>query len=91
MSALLNEEWQDKAACRGPHVDLFFPPVITERREEKRVRELKAKSICAQCAVTDDCLSHALEVGEHHGVWGGTNEIERRHMLAQLELDQAGA
>ncbi len=84
MSALLNEEWQDKAACRGPHGDVFFPPIITERREEKRERERKAKSICAQCAVTDECLSHALEEGEHHGVWGGTNETERRRMLLGL-------
>lgn len=81
MSAMLEEEWQDKAACRGPQAEVFFPPPRTERRDEKAERESRAKSICRQCSVVDDCLDHALAVGEAHGIWGGHNEIERRNML----------
>lgn len=83
MSALFEEEWQDDAACRGPHVDVFFPPPRNERREERFAREQRAKAICVQCAVTEECLNHALTARENHGVWGGTNEIERRQILDQ--------
>ncbi len=81
MSALPVEEWQDKAACRGPQSSLFFPPPRTEPRDEKIEREALAKSICNQCSVVTDCLTHALDVGEVHGIWGGRNEIERRNLL----------
>ena len=81
MSALLVEEWQDRAACRGPQAAVFFPPPRTERRDEKAEREARAKAICGQCSVIADCLDHALDVGEAHGIWGGRNEIERRNML----------
>ncbi|HCB34477.1 MAG TPA: WhiB family transcriptional regulator [Acidimicrobiaceae bacterium] len=84
MSALPEVEWQDKAACRGPQAGVFFPPTTTESRNEKLERERRAKAICRQCSVIDDCLSHALATGEQHGVWGGANEIERRSMLFRL-------
>ena len=86
MSALLVDQWQDKAACRGPQARVFFPPPRTERRDEKAEREALAKAICDQCSVVDDCLEHALQVGEQHGIWGGRNEIERRNLL----LERAG-
>jgi len=76
-------EWQERAACRGPHASVFFPPSHTERRDDKRVRELRAKDICATCAVQRPCLDYALEIGEQHGIWGGMNEIERRALLAE--------
>ncbi len=74
-------EWQLLAACRGPHASVFFPPSHTEKRNEKRQRESKAKGICATCPVRQNCLEYALKVGEQHGIWGGLNEIERRHLL----------
>ena len=81
MSALLVEEWQDKAACRGPQADVFYPPPRTEPRAERAEREARAKAICGRCSVIDECLEHALAVGEMYGIWGGHNEIERRRML----------
>ena len=74
-------EWQLKAACRGPHASVFFPPPYLEKRDERRAREERAKGICADCAVRGDCLQYALEIGERHGIWGGLNEIERRDLL----------
>ena len=28
-----------------------------------------------------ECLDHAVEFGETHGIWGGLNEHERRQLL----------
>lgn len=79
MSVLHAEElWQDKAACRGPHTALFFPPSHFERKDDKEAREARAKSICAACPVRKPCLSYALRIREPHGIWGGLNEVERR-------------
>lgn len=80
MSALAEPTWHDQAACRGPQAVVFFPPVLTERRNEKYARERRAKAICGGCAVTTDCLEHALTNGEHHGIWGGMSESERRNL-----------
>lgn len=82
MSALAEPTWNDKAACRGPQAQVFFPPSLGERRDEKIDRENRARAICAQCSVITDCLEHALAQSEHHGIWGGKNENERRNLAA---------
>ena len=84
MSAQQVEEmWQLKAACRGPHATVFFPPAHFERKDEKAEREMRAKGICATCVVRSDCLDYAVEIREPHGIWGGLNENERKALLAQ--------
>lgn len=83
MSAMsVDMDWQMTAACRGPQAAVFFPPPHFERKEEKRERERKAKAICAQCSVQEDCLRYAVGIREHHGIWGGLNEQERKVLLA---------
>ena len=83
MSAVRTEEiWQIKAECRGPQAVVFFPPPQFERKEEKRERELRAKAICSECSVKNDCLQYAIEIREQHGIWGGLNEAERKQLLA---------
>ena len=77
----LGELWQYRAACRGPHSTIFFPPSRLERRPDKRRREQRAKEICANCAVRLDCLNYAVEIREQHGIWGGLTEKERRPLL----------
>ncbi|MDE3203428.1 MAG: WhiB family transcriptional regulator [Acidobacteriota bacterium] len=79
VSVLHAEElWQDRAACRGPHTSLFFPPSHFERKDDKEARESQAKAICAACPVRKPCLAYALRIREPHGIWGGLNEVERR-------------
>ncbi len=73
--------WQLKAACRGPQAVVFFPPTTFERKDEKLEREVRAKSICAQCAVRQPCLDYAIKIREPHGIWGGLNEAERRTLI----------
>ncbi|MDQ3980182.1 MAG: WhiB family transcriptional regulator [Actinomycetota bacterium] len=76
------ELWQDRAACRGPQAAVFFPPSHLERKEERDVRERRAKAICAICPVRRPCLDYALRIREPHGIWGGLNEVERKQLIA---------
>ena len=89
MSALRTDEsWQVKAACRGPHASVFFPPSQFERKDEKEARESRAKSICATCSVRRECLDYAIRIREPHGIWGGLNELERRTLLRNRERER---
>lgn len=67
--------WQQRAACRGGRVELFFPPVEQEADE--------AKAVCARCEVREPCLEAALVAGETFGVWGGLTSQERRSLIAK--------
>lgn len=64
--------WLERAECRGMDTALFFPS-----RGEPAV---EAKQACARCPVAAECLDAALADGEHHGVWGGKSERQRRLM-----------
>jgi WhiB family redox-sensing transcriptional regulator len=75
--------WQFKARCRGSDANVFFPPTHLEGKEERTLREAQAKAICAECVVQRSCLDFALTTREGHGIWGGLNELERRHAIAR--------
>jgi len=75
-----NQLWHLDAACRGPNQSIFFPPVRTERRKDKRLREQRAKEICFDCPVLEDCRDFAFTIKEQHGIWGGLTENERREI-----------
>ena len=62
--------WRDSALCAQVGGDWFFP--------DKGGTTLHAKRVCAACPVRPECLRHALDVGEDHGVWGGLAPRERR-------------
>jgi len=79
----IDDNWQLKAACRGPQSVVFFPPAQFERKEDKLHREARAKEICFDCDVRPDCLDYAIEILEPHGIWGGLNEVERKAFLSQ--------
>lgn len=72
------DDWQLDALCRGGHAYLFFPPSTFERKDERERRELKAKAICGVCPVKDPCCTHAIQIREPFGIWGGLTEVERR-------------
>jgi WhiB family redox-sensing transcriptional regulator len=78
----VDDEWQIRAACRGPHSEVFYPPTSFERRDEKAAREARAKEICRTCPVKSPCLEYALKIRENHGIWGGLSEAERRNLVA---------
>lgn len=87
MSAQTHEDdWQLRAACRGPHATVFFPPPRFERKHERLAREAAAKAICATCTVRRECLEYSLAIREPHGIWGGLTESERKLLLAQGDV-----
>lgn len=73
-------DWQLQAACRDADAATFFHPE-NERGEARTDRVRAAKRICQSCPVLTQCLRHALEAGERHGIWGGMSEEERRILL----------
>jgi WhiB family redox-sensing transcriptional regulator len=75
---LPDESWRQYAACKGEQADCFYPPVEGETREQRQLREKKAKQICSSCSVRLACLNYAIEQHETYGIWGGLNETERR-------------
>jgi WhiB family redox-sensing transcriptional regulator len=71
---LLEERpWAVYSACREADPEIFFAST--------RADERAALAVCGTCAVADHCLEFALETRERFGVWGGTNERERRRLL----------
>ncbi|MFJ9472470.1 WhiB family transcriptional regulator [Streptomyces caniferus] len=64
-----------RPACADEDPELFFPigdtgPALLQIAE--------AKAVCRRCVLMESCLQGALDRNERHGVWGGTDEDERR-------------
>lgn len=72
LTPLLDEAWMATARCRTLPPSVFFPVDLTG--------VVRAKRICATCAVSGTCLEYALDNNLEHGVWGGTSERQRRKM-----------
>jgi WhiB family redox-sensing transcriptional regulator len=66
-------DWRDHAACRHTPTDSFYP-ASPEAAEF-------AISICRRCPVAIECLRTALDLGEHHGIWGGTTPDQRKNIM----------
>lgn len=75
-------DWQLKALCRYMDPELFFA-CDRESRPCRIRRERAAKEICGRCVVQPECRSHAIAAGEAFGVWGGTDETERRFLAGR--------
>lgn len=71
------DDWRDDAACRDEDPDLFFPIGTTG---PALMPEAEAKAVCGRCPVREPCLRWAVEAGQDLGIWGGTNETERRRL-----------
>jgi len=66
--------WMSWAIC--PETD---PTLFDSTNNTGAIR--KAKRICANCPVRDECLEWAIERDER-GIWGGLTEPERRRYQA---------
>ena len=69
--------WRAYARCLGMDPDVFHPPGDADEAAAP------ARAICAVCPVREPCLEHAITDREHHGVWGGLTERERRRLVRQ--------
>ena len=79
--------WRSASICRDTDPDLFFPVGTTGHALTQIAR---AKEVCGECPVSDQCLEFALETNQDSGIWGGTSEEERRVMRrAQLAISRA--
>ncbi len=76
------EWWRTLAACRGVATDLFFP--AGDVAPEPVAQAERAKAICAECVVREECLQFALTTRQEFGIWGGTTESERRTLRRRL-------
>ena len=76
-------EWQLDAACAGLDTALFYQ-ADNERGSSVRLREKKAKAICARCPVIANCLKDAIANNETYGVWGGMSADERYRLINNL-------
>lgn len=74
------EEWHLESACVDVDPEIFFLPDRI-RGVEKLRYEARAKAICADCTVREQCLQYSLEREEPFGVWGGLSEDERFRLL----------
>ena len=69
-----DQTWRGvRGVCRSVDPEVFFP-APNEASDT-------AIALCRTCDVQGACLAWALEVGDCHGVWGGTTARERRAML----------
>ena len=84
----IDPSWRGAAHCRRDNAVFFFAPPHFERKPEKDARESVARALCAACPVQVQCLEHALTVREPHGIWGGLNELERKHALRKREAQR---
>jgi hypothetical protein len=67
--------WHADAACRGVGTATFFPVLVGDPAPTR-----DAKTLCASCTVTAECLSTALDDPTTVGVWAGTTARGRRAM-----------
>jgi WhiB family transcriptional regulator, redox-sensing transcriptional regulator len=71
-----DEGWEERAACRGADVELFFS---VEEEDQKRALEF-----CARCEVRSECLEYAVANREMYGIWGGMPESDRRSLIRDM-------
>ena len=72
--------WRDHALCRDTDPELFFPVGSTG---VALVQIDRARQVCGQCTVRDECLDYALDTNQDSGIWGGLSEEERRVIRRQ--------
>lgn len=81
----VDRSWRAVANCHDLPAGLFFP----EANDHHGRRE--AKAVCAGCSVRAECLDYAVSTGEHHGIWGGVTERERRRIVTRSRAATGGA
>jgi WhiB family transcriptional regulator, redox-sensing transcriptional regulator len=76
--------WRERAACLGAATDLFFPVGAAGAAGGAADETRRARQICASCPVRQQCLAYALASGQQYGIWGGSDEQERRRLRRKL-------
>lgn len=87
------DDWRDNAACKGMSVHDFYPEdrhEINSQGFRAEVEELRA--ICAQCPVSAECLSYALQspLTMDSGIFAGTTRAQRKTLKKTIDSEQEG-
>lgn len=80
--ALQPEAWRQDAACRTYPTEWWYPADGMNWANTRRARR-----ICADCPVREDCLIVALRRNED-GIWGGLNIKERRALRRSYNVQK---
>lgn len=80
--ALQPEAWRQDAACRPYPTEWWYPADGMNWANTRRARR-----ICADCPVREDCLIVALRRNED-GIWGGLNIKERRALRRSYNVQK---
>lgn len=75
--------WLSLAACASADPEIFFSADTATKN--------RAKLVCADCPVRQECLKHAITKPERFGIWGGLDEAERRVVARRLRDRRAAA
>lgn len=76
--------------CATSYPDAFFPEDAPENSRSKRgtyTMEREAKITCSECPYMKACLLYALKNPELMGIWGGTNDYQRKNMRKGIKVD----
>lgn len=73
--------WQQDAACRDADPEMFF--------SNDDAQQEAAMAMCAACPVRTECLEHALSTRESYGIWGGTDEHDRKRLIRRRRRQAA--
>ena len=76
-------EWMSRGNCRN------FPPATFFPSDGAGVE--RARAICADCPVINECLEYALTEHIDHGVWGGCSERGRRRIAKRRRIEVRSA
>lgn len=72
------ESWKADGICAQVDPDLWYP--------EKGGSTKKAKKVCSNCPVREQCLNYAMDHNERFGIWGGYSERERRKLNRGIDI-----
>lgn len=75
------ESWRSRANCIGRPLEWFFPAKGETTRE--------AEATCLRCFVRNECLKHAVQFPERHGVWGGKSARARQILIWRVGSGRA--
>lgn len=79
-------DWHDQALCAGMDEQAWFGSRdITERPAISMSVIARAKKVCEQCPVFEECLAAALGIDsaanrEEYGIWAGTSGRTRKRI-----------
>lgn len=79
----MSDPWRHKAACDGQDTAWWFP----DKTGAYNPATAKAVAICRTCPVQADCLAHAQDKPEYHGIWGGLTPEQRRGLRRRVTIE----